>query len=363
MPFTRNSLQTIVDRIVSDFQTRITGATSLLRRSTLSVIARVNAGVFHLLYEYLDYQARQLFISTADEAGLDAHAFEYGLSRRKAGAATGTTLATGTNGTTIPAGSELQSANENIYTTDTEIAISSGVADLEVTATVAGGDGNDDPGIILTFISPIVGVNTSTTVNSGGLTSGEDEETDDALRERILLRKRNPPYGGTEIDFLNWTLEVPGVTRAWVFPLYHGVGTVGIAFVCDGDSSIVPDAVKRQEVRDYLIEHEHEWSGTIGIPVTAEPGLFIIELTELTIDMDINLDPNTVAAQNSVRLELQELFLQGAGPGEIITISSITEAISIADEEENHKLNIPSTDIEATRTQIHILGTITWRDY
>jgi len=363
MPFSRDSLQIIVDRIIADFQTRITGAASLLRRSTLNVVSKVNAGAFHLLYEYLDYQARQLFVSTADEAGLDAHAFEYGLSRRTAVVATGITLVTGITGIIIPAGSELQSIVENVYTTDVEVTISNGQADLSVTAAVPGSDSNDDSGIILTFISPIVGVNTSTVVNSDGLVNGKDEEFDNELRDRILLRKRQPPYGGTETDFLNWTLEYPGVTRAWIFPIYHGPGTVGVAFVRDNDISIIPNAEKRQEVYDYLVEHEHEWSGIIGIPVTAEPGLFIIELSALAVDLDISLDPNTDTVRAAVELELQGLFERDGGPGETMAISSIAEAISLAEGEKHHRLNSPIINVIASKIQIHILGTITWRDY
>jgi len=364
MPFARGSLQQISDRITSDFQNQITGATSLLRRSVLRVIARVCAGAFHLLYEYLDYQARQLFILTADEAGLETISSEYGVIRTAASEAIGSGTATGTNGILIPEGSELKSSSDQIYTTNEDATIVAGTAILNFTANVAGTDGNDDGGIILTFVSPIAGVNSSVTVDSDGIAGGSDIETDDALRARTLFRKRFPPHGGSSFDYKAWVLEVSGVTRVWIFSLYAGAGTVGIAFVRDNDINIIPNAAQRTAVLEYIIEHEDPITGmTIGCPVTAEPGLSIIELVKLTINLEIKIYPNTAEVQNSIKLELESLIFEEGGPGETIYLSEISEAISFAAGEERHKLIAPAVDVTATLTQIHSLGTITFSSY
>ncbi|KKM77207.1 hypothetical protein LCGC14_1372400 [marine sediment metagenome] len=365
MPFTRNTLQEIVDRIVSDLQTRITGATSLLRRSTLNVISKVNAGSVHLLYEYLDYQARQLFVSTADEAGLEAISSEYGITRKAAVAATGGGSATGTNGTLIPSGSELQSTDDQIYTTDDDQTIAAGTATLEFTASAAGEDGNDDAGITLTFVSPIAGINTSVTVDADGIAGGSDEEIDDDLRDRVLTRKRQPPHGGTEFDYEVWALEVSGVTRSWSFPLYNGIGTIGVAFVRDNDSgSIIPDATERATVRSYIVSHTDPGTGKIvGAPVTAEPGLFMIELSQRAVDFNIDISPNTVAVQNAIQSNLEDLITRDGGPGETLYVSRISEAISLASSEARHILNSPAVDITASTSQVQVLGAITFNSY
>ncbi len=367
MPFSRSSLQVIVNRIVSDFQTRITGATSLLRRSVLNVIARVNAGIFHLLYEYLDYQARQIFAVTADEAGLEAIASEYGITRNAAVEAIGSgeTAGISINGTVIPAGTELQSTDGQVYTTDDDETIAGGVATLDFTASVAGEDGNDDAGVILSFVSPIVGVNTSVTVDSDGISGGSDEETDNALRERVLTRKRQPPHGGANFDYGVWALENSGVTRTWTFPQYQGAGTIGVAFVRDDDSdSIIPNSTERDIVKAYIIEHEDPGTGkTVGIPVTAEPGLFIIELTLLSVDFQIDIYPNTPAVQLAIQENLEDLILRDGGPGETLYLSRIDEAISLADGEERHRIDAPVVDTTAGTERVHVLGTITFGDY
>ena len=364
MPFSRSSLQEITNRITSDFKTRITGATSLLRRSVLAVLARVNAGAFHLLYEYLDFQARQLFISTADEAGLEAHSSEYGVPRNDAVAATGSGAATGTNGVVIPAGTELQSTDDELYTTDDEETVVGGTATLDFTASVAGADGNDDAGIILTFVSPIAGLSTSVTVDADGITGGTDEETDDDLRDRVLTRKRQPPHGGADFDYEAWALEVSGVTRVWSFPQYYGVGTIGVAFVRDDDAAILPDATQRAAVRSYIVEHEDPGTGlTVGCPVTAEPGLFIIELNSYAVNFEIAIYPNTSTVQDAIEDNLKDLIEREGGPGETIYLSEINEAISNAAGEERHTLTSPVADVGAAVNQVHVIGTVTFTNY
>ena len=364
MPFTRNSLQEIVDRIVSDFQTRITGATSLLRRSTLNIIAKINAGAFHLLYEYLDYQARQLFITTADEAGLETHASEYGITRNAAVAATGSGAVTGTNGSLIASGTELQSTDDQIYEVDEDVTIAAGVGTVDFTAVVAGSDGNDDAGITLSFVNPIVGVSTDVTVDSDGIVGGTDIETDAALRLRVLARKRQPPHGGAASDYENWALEVSGTTRAWCIPQYNGAGTVGLAFVRDDDDTIIPTSTLRDAMETYIIEHEDPASGvTVGIPVTAEPGFYVIVMTELAVDFNISIYPNTAAVQAAVQTQLEELILNEGGPEQTLYLSRISEAISNTTGEQRHTLTTPASDTTAAANQVHVLGTITWGDY
>lgn len=364
MPFTRKSLQGIVDQIVSDFQTRITGATSLLRRSVLRVIARVNAGAFHLLYEYLDYQARQLFATTGDEAGLETIASEYGITRNAATYAVGSGTTTPcTNGVVIPASTQLISTDDQIYETDEDVTVAAGAATVAFTAIVAGADGNDDAGITLTFVSPIAGVNTSLTVDADGIYDGADEETDEELRARVLARKRQPPHGGAEFDYETWALEVSGVTRAWTFPLYMGVGTIGVAFVRDDDDSIIPNAPQMAEVRAYIVEHEDPGTGKIvGCPVTAEPGLFMVTLTLQAVNFEIAIYPNTAAVRDAVEDALTDLIVREGGPGEMIYLSEINETISLTSGEEHHRLDSPVVDVTAVN-KVHVLGTVAFTSY
>jgi len=364
LAFDRPTLTTIVDRIVSDFETLIDGIGTLLRRSTLKVMAKVIAGAVHIMWGFLEYMAKQLFISTAEGDYLDKIAAEYGIARSAGDYAEGTVTATGTNGSVIPVGTELQSDSDVVYIVQDEATIAGGSASLNIKARDRGSDANELSGVTLTFVSPIVGVNTTATIGADGLVDGSDEETDDELRTRVLFKKRNAPHGGAEHDYIIWALEYPGVTRAWVFSLYNGAGTVGLAFVRDDDASIIPNETQRNEVKDYLYEHTDPVTGEIvGIPVTAYPGLIMIDLQPLTVNFSISIYPNTTAVQNAIQDELENLILNEGGPGETLYRSRITEAIGLAVGEEYHTLNSPLIDITASNTQLHVMGTITFADY
>ncbi len=362
MPFDRPTLQQIVDRIEGDFSSRLGSSESFLRRSVLKVMSRVYGGAVHLLYGFLNFQSEQIFATTAETEGLDKIANELGLDRNVAVKATGTGTATGTNGVVIPAGSELQSTDNTIYLVDSEVTVSGGIGTLALTAKTAGSDGNDDGGISLTFISPITNLDTTVTVASAGLIDGLDQESDDDLRERVLRRKQFPPAGGTVNDLVTWALENSGVTRAWAFSLFQGDGTVMVTFVRDNDTdSILPTDSEVTAVKNYIISHEDPASGkTVGAPVTMLPGLFVLQPSLLSVNMTIQINPNTTAIQAAIQNELEAMILRDGGAGQTLRLSRISEAISIADGEFNHVLTLPAADVVATNTQVHVLGTLTF---
>jgi uncharacterized phage protein gp47/JayE len=361
MPFTRPTLQQIIDRIESDFTTRISGSSSLLRRSVLKVMARVYGGAVHLLYGFLDFQSKQFFATTADSTGLDIIGNEFGLARESASSATGTGAGTGANGKVITAGSVLVSGDDNRYTVDTDATIASGTATVNFTAETANSDSNDSAGITLTFVNPIAGISTAVTVDSNGITGGQDEETDDDYRERILQRKRQAPHGGNEVDYEVWAEEVAGVTRSWSFPSYNGRGTIGLTFVRDNDASIIPSQSELDEVEDYIISHDDPATGkAVGIPVTAQPGLFVFAPLELSVDFEIQINPNSTSVQTAVTNELTDLLLRDGGAGETVFISRIGEAISLATGEIRHVLISPVADIATNNEQVHVLGSVTF---
>lgn len=361
MPLTRPTLTEIVTRIDSDIVTRVTGATTLLRRSVLKILSRAYAGACHLLYGNIEFNKDQTFMSTADAEYLERHVNEYGITKTAAEKATGTATATGTNGKIIPIYTELQSSTGAVYLTDAAATIAAGSATLALTAKVAGADGNDDSGITLTFISPISGVSTSVTTTTE-LDGGADVEDTEALRVRGLARKRQPPHGGALFDYENWMLEVAGVTRAWAISEYQGIGTVGAAFVRDNDDDIFPSAAEVTTVENYIISHADPITLlTVGKPVTAT--LYMIDIVPKTVDLTISIYPNTTAVQTAVQSKIEDLILTEGGPEQTIYLSQFQAAISAASGEDRNTLDYPTTDSTATASEVHVLGDITWETY
>lgn len=241
--FTRPSLQTLIDRIVADLNTRLPGTDARLRRATLNVLARVLAGAAHLLYGFVSFIAQQIIVDTAKVEWLERHASIWGINRKVAVAATGTATFTGVNGTDIPAATKVGRIDGAEFATVALVTIAAGTAIASMKASVVGVLGNTDTAIPLTLLAPITGIDSTATVDTPGLSGGANAELDDPYRVRVLDRIQEPPHGGADFDYTKWALEVAGVTRAWVGALELGPGAVTVRFVRDDDTgSIIPDA-------------------------------------------------------------------------------------------------------------------------
>lgn len=185
---------------------------------------------------------------------------------------------------------------------------------------------------------------------SNALTGGTDQEDDASLRARLRARIQQPPHGGALYDYVNWALEVPGVTRAWAYASELGLGTVTLRFVRDDDTpSIIPDAGEVDAVQDYV---------DFRRPVTA--ALTVVAPEPVELDFTIEVFPDTAEVKASVEAELVDLLRREAIPAGTILISRIREAISIAAGEENYVMSSPSADITHTINQIAVMGEITW---
>lgn len=349
MPFQRPTLNEIIERTFSDITSRLNLKGALLRRSVVGVLARVLAGASHMLHGHLDWIAKQAIPDTADE-WLPRWAGIWGVIRKDAEYASGEVTFTGTvDGTTVPTGTVLRRSDDIEYETTDDATLAGGTATAPVQAVLAGSAGNADPGTTLTIINPIANVNSDAAVAVGGIVNGSDAESDDSLRARLLSRIQQPPHGGADFDYETWALEVPGVTRVWVYPLHLGAGTVGITFVRDGDTPIIPDSGEVQAVQDYIDERR---------PVTAEAIVFAP--TAVPLDFEIEVTPPTAAVKAAVEAELKDFIAREAEPGGTLYLSRINEAISIAEGEFDHVLILPAADVVYATGELAVMGTITW---
>lgn len=353
MSFDRPNLQTIIARVVADIDARLPGADARLPFSNLNVLAYAQGAAVHGLYGFIDYLARQVFPDTADAEHLERWCAVWGVLRRAAAPATGNISFTGTTGSTVPAGTLLQRADGQQYQTTASLTLASGTGTVAAVAVVAGLSGCIDAAASVSLVTPIAGVNAGATVATGGLTGGTDIETDDALRERLLLRIRVAPHGGSQADYVAWALEVAGVTRAWVYPAELGPGTVTVRFVRDGDgtgSAIIPDVGEVAAVQSYLDALR---------PVTA--ALTVVAPVAVPLNFTIaGITPNTAAVKAAVQAELQDLLLREAVPGGTVLLSHIRAAISIATGETDYTLTAPAANVTNTTVNMSTMGVITW---
>lgn len=355
MPFARPDLPTLIDRAAADIESRLPGADARLRRSNLNVLARVLAGAAHGLYGYVDWLALQILVDTAEAEFLERHANIWlPGGRLPAAYAVGQVTATGTDGAVIPVGTRFRRADGVVYTAEADATVAGGSALVTVVAVEAGQAGNSDAGVSLALETPVAGVNSAAVVTAGALSGGAAIESDDGLRARVLARIQQPPHGGAKHDYIAWALEVPGVTRAWCYPLEAGDGTVTVRFVRDGDASIFPDAGEVAAVLAHIEEVR---------PVTAH--VYVFAPVAQAVNFTIALTPSTAGVRASVEASLRDLLLReavpegGAGEGTIL-LSHIREAISLAAGETDHDLVAPVADVTLTTGQMAVFGAITW---
>ena len=117
-------------------------------------------------------------------------------------------------------------------------------------------------------------------INETDFKNGIDIESDEDLRKRFIKVVNNPSASGNKNHYEEWALEVNGVSRAIVYPLWNGNGTVKVMVVGNGNKPVLEDV--RKNVEDHITEN---------MPIGCQ----------LTVTTPTNLDATIVAT-----IELKE---------------------------------------------------------
>lgn len=354
MSFERPTITELRERTLADFVSKLELVGAVLRNAMVRVHAAVLAGAAHLLHGHIEFLAKQLFPDTSEDEFFLRQAAVYGFSQNAAGYATATATATGTNGTAIPAGTLLVIDGKE-YEVDAEVTIASGTATMALTALEAGSDSTLSPSAVLTFESPISGVDSTATVIASTV-DGSDEETIEELRTRFLEYLQTPTHGGSDNDFVNWSKEVSGVTRAWVYPLALGPGTVLVRFVRDNDVDIIPSSGEVTAVQTYIdtLKPAHA-TVTVAAP------------TEDTLSITISIEPDTTAMRAAVQASVDDFILRVATPRDSsdadsgkILLSQLRTAIGSTPDLEDYTMATPSADYTSAAGYLVTSADITW---
>lgn len=319
----------IRDQIISDIEGKLGVNVPALPKAFIRVLATALAGVQSLAYRFGLWIYKQIFAATADEEALILRGAQYDLSRSPAVRAKLTAEATGTNGTTIPAGT-LWIGDENslVYQQTAAAEIASGTAAITVECLTAGDDGNLANAETLTIGSPIAGIDSTATVD-GTTTTGEDQESIESFRSQVMEREKNKPQGGAAADYVGWALEIAGIAEAYGFRPTPGFVNV-YPLTDDADpANRIPGAPKLTEVEDYLDD-------TVRRPLNATVNAYAF--TELDFDVDIaNLLPNDATTKANIETAIEnymyarrpQQYDDEVNPTNIISAGEIT-AIAIA---------------------------------
>ncbi|HEY1505767.1 MAG TPA: baseplate J/gp47 family protein [Stellaceae bacterium] len=357
--FNPPSLASIVDGVAGDLETAIPGADARLPRSALAGIGYAKGGVGKQQYFSIAWVYRQLFPQTADFDALVRLGSLKGVTPKLASAASFVFNITGNNGEFATTGLIVKRSDGARFAIGGDATVAGGNAAATVTALVPGTAGNTPVNTTLNFEAPIAGINSNGTAGAV-VATGFDAETIDAFRGRVIEAWQKPPQGGDLDDFVIWAKQVAGVTRAWAFKNWMGVGSVGVLFVQDNNpAGIIPSGGDVATVQAYI--------ETVD-PVIGE--LFVVAPTALNLNPTIHLSPDTAATRAAVTANLQALIAAEAIPGGstaasgLFYLSHIEEAVDTADGVVDNVVSllvgVAPANITIGAGQLLQLGAITW---
>lgn len=214
------------------------------------------------------------------------------------------------------------------------------------------------------------------------LIEGEDEESDDALRERWIAQKTAPAENGNLPQYKAWCEQVGGIGRAKIYPLWGGPLTV-MAVLFGSSGGLVSDELVKK-VQDYIdpiqkgylkevngIEYifgDGLGEGAAGIGVhflamSASPMELIIS-ADVTLEDGYNLETVVNDASLQIKSYLSTLTLKSADDASVIVrISSIGAIISelegvIDYEYDSLTINGETSNIHIDDTDVAVLSEV-----
>lgn len=181
-------------------------------------------------YLSLNQVQRSAFVQTAVGSDLDLLAVIAGLTRYPASAA----VRLGIFDAEAPIGSRFSTINGansiNFIATETAEVEDPTEGDYyyQLTAETPGTIGND-------YAGPILPINTIPGLGSAQITDilvpGDDTETDEAFRERIIEALNERPFGGNIASYRQFVPSIDGVGSVQVYPTWNGGGTVKLSIL------------------------------------------------------------------------------------------------------------------------------------
>lgn len=335
MPFARPSAADLQTQAQADLAGMLPGTDPLLPKANLRIIARLLAEGFTGEYGYLDYISKQSVPFTAKDEAFEGWAALKNVTRKPAKAAAGSGAWAGTPGLVLPIGTSIVRGDGQAYLTTAEATVSGGGAvSAPLLAVTPGTAGTLVTGSTLTISQAIPGISSNGVATAG--TPGVDVEEFEPFRTRALAIYAAPPQGGSAPDYVEWALQVPGVTRAWVVRNGKGSGTVVVYTMFDLAEAAFNGFP--QGVGGCAAEEDRDTPATLDLLTVAEYLWPLQPVTALvyalppqanTVTFTINLPGATADQKAQIGAAIAQTFLTFGAPGGEIAHSDIEAAISV----------------------------------
>ena len=334
------------------------------------------AWVLEGLYLVLNQVQQQAFVQTAVGEALDLLAVLGGITRNQASPA----VMLGVCNAQVPIGSRFSTVNgaDSINFTATATATvedpQEGDYYYQMTAETPGTIGNEYTGPILP-ITVIAGLTSAQLTEI--LVPGDNTESDDAFRARLITALTDRPFGGNIASYRENILAIDGVGAVQIYPTWNGGGTVACSIL---GSDFLPASEQLIQNVQNAIDPPTSGLGLGLAPIGAQ--VTITTPTELTVNVTATVTLSSGYAIGQVQAPIETAignYLQTVRQNWATNTSS-TSVVYAADvyvaqvvaaivsvpgvvNATNVQLNGGTADLTLTQTgasqQVPILGTVT----
>ncbi len=302
----------------------------------------------------LDEATKMVFASSALENKyslyLERRCLEQGIKRKEATTATGTIKVVGKKKAKLPEKALISTKLGLSYITQQDVILDdNGVGYTTIIAEKEGGKYNADIGEINSMPVKYEGI--FSIINEEKINNGYDQESDEDLYNRYLLKVRTPATSGNKYHYEQWAREVTGVGFAKCIP---SPGHVKV---------IITDSNKRAANKE-LIQATYDHIDNIR-PLLAGT-LEVVTVKEITINITANveIDSSVVLGdiQNLFINEIQKYINDIVFKSKKISIAKLGGlliGLNGVIDYSNLKINNSSKNITLGEDEIAVLGTVT----
>lgn len=339
---------------------------AILERMLSTINAEVDKRQGAVAYDLIDPAAQELaqaYIALDNTLGfaflnegmpsdlLTIAASDLGVDRKPSIKANGLVKLSGPIGQVVTASTQVRTDNGVYFSTLVDATLTDGTATIEVEAQVGGVSGNVDIDEINTVVGDLVGVVSVT--NESAFDSGVDEESDEALLQRVYDKVRKPATSGNVYHYEQWAKEVAGVGDAKATAVWNGPGTVKVVLL--GDDKQAPS----QSVIDATTTHI-ESERPLGATVT------VVGATEKAININADLTLASGATLGEVQAEFEAAvtaYLESLAFNDNLVrytqIAALLLGVPRIIDYANLTVNGGTSNVETLDDEVSVLGAVT----
>ncbi|MDE7261764.1 MAG: baseplate J/gp47 family protein [Oscillospiraceae bacterium] len=347
-------MEKTIESIYSEMLEVFGAASGYLPSSSCDLAARLYAAAAQIQGLYLQAQwlLDQSFPQTAAGEYLDRHAQLRGISRSVATCAAGKLrfgLSMAVSGNlSIKAGTVCMTKDGIRFATTDDAVLRAGAlyVDVPAMALEPGRQGNAAANTVTIMAAMPVGVKACT--NPEAFSGGEDQESDEGLRQRLLDSYRRLPNGANAAYYEQTALSRNGVAAAVAVRCPRGVGTVDLYVATDAG---IPDAALLSELNGYLQEKRE-----ISV------NLRVLAPTARALNIQVKIQPAAGYSFETARADVDKVLratFTGGMLGKEVTLAFLGNLLYSLDSVQNYHFSSPTADIPASPTVLPRLGKVT----